>query len=182
MPMIITLKAGPQLFVSEVKNESGQPQQVNYEVVLTDMNGKTIKTFTGDKVTVAPGETKTLKASSPVTSLNFWSRGYGYLYNVQTSLSINGKVEDVVTTKTGFRKTAFKDGMIYLNHWVMMVHRYVQRTSNEWPAVGLSVLPWLSDYSNGMIVEGNGNLVRSMHIMQSAGSNSGMKGPAQVSV
>ncbi len=50
------------------------------------------------------------------------------------------------------------------------------------PAVGLSVLPWLSDYSNGMIVEGNGNLVRSMHIMQSAGSNSGMKGPAQVSV
>ena len=105
MPMIITLKAGPQLFVSEVKNESGQPQQVNYEVVLTDMNGKTIKTFTGDKV--------------PVTGLNFWSRGYGYLYNVQTSLSINGKVEDVVTTKTGFRKTAFKDGMIYLNHWVM---------------------------------------------------------------
>ena len=41
---------------------------------------------------------------------------------------------------------------------------YAQRTSNEWPAVGLSVPAWLSDYSNGMMVEGNANLVRWMHV------------------
>ena len=103
---------------------------------MKEQHGKTIKTFTGDKITIAPGETKIVKASSPVNGLNFWSWGYGYLYNVQTTLKINGKPADVVTTKTGFRKTEFKNGMIYLNDRVIMVHGYAQRTSNEWPAVG----------------------------------------------
>ncbi|MGC4104301.1 glycoside hydrolase family 2 protein [Ferruginibacter sp.] len=150
---------------SEIKNESGQPQQITYQVAIAmDELGKTIKTFTGDKITLLPGETKIVKASSALTGLNFWSWGYGYLYDVQTTLLINNKPVDVVTTKTGFRKTAFKDGMIYLNDRVIMVHGYAQRTSNEWPAIGLSVPAWLSDYSNGLMVESNGNLVRWMHV------------------
>ena len=149
---------------SEVKNESTQSQQVQYEVVITDLNNKPVKTFSGEKTILAAGGTKTLKASSAITGLNFWSWGYGYLYNIQTILKVNGKPVDVVTTKTGFRKTAFKDGMIYLNDRVILVHGYAQRTSNEWPAVGLSVPAWLSDYSNKLMVESNGNLVRWMHI------------------
>ena len=45
-----------------------------------------------------------------------------------------------------------------------MVHGYAQRTSNEWPGVGLSVPAWLSDYSNNLMVESGGNLVRWMHV------------------
>ena len=41
---------------------------------------------------------------------------------------------------------------------------YAQRTSNEWPAVGLSVPAWLSDFSNDLMVKGNANLVRWMHV------------------
>ena len=41
---------------------------------------------------------------------------------------------------------------------------FAQRTSNEWPGVGASVPAWLSDYSNGLMVEGGANLVRWMHI------------------
>ena len=41
---------------------------------------------------------------------------------------------------------------------------YAQRTSNEWPAVGMSIPAWLSDYSNDLMVKSNGNLVRWMHI------------------
>lgn len=150
---------------SEVKNETPQPQRVSYEVTVTDaVSGKPVKSFGGETVTLAPGETKTLKASSPVAGLNFWSWGYGYLYDVQTTLKVAGRPVDVATTRTGFRKTAFKDGMIYLNDRVLMVHGYAQRTSNEWPAVGLSVPAWLSDYSNGLMVESGGNLVRWMHI------------------
>ena len=149
---------------SQLKNESNQEQQVNYYVSITDINKKTIKSFSGDKITLAPGETRTVKASSTVSQLNFWSWGYGYLYAVETKLEVNGKTVDVVCTKTGFRKTEFKDGMIYLNDRVIMVHGYAQRTSNEWPAIGNCVPAWLSDYSNGLIVEGNGNLVRWMHI------------------
>jgi beta-galactosidase len=149
---------------SEVKNETDAPQQITYQVNITDKDGKLVKTFTGDKITLAAGETKIVKAAAAVTGLNFWSWGYGYLYNVQTILVINNKPTDIVTTTTGFRKTAFKNGMIYLNDRVIMVHGYAQRTSNEWPAIGLSVPAWLSDYSNGLMVESGGNLVRWMHI------------------
>lgn len=149
---------------SEVKNESHHNQQIVYRVSVTDMDGKTIKTFTGDTINIAPGETKITKASSTIDQLNFWSWGYGYLYNVQTALLVNNKPVDVLNTKTGFRKTAFKNGMIYLNDRVIMIHGYAQRSSNEWPAIGVSVPAWLSDYSNGLMVEGNGNLVRWMHI------------------
>jgi beta-galactosidase len=149
---------------SEVKNETSAPWQVVYQVTLKEINGKTVKTFITGAVTVAPGATEILKASSPVTALNFWSWGYGYLYDVQTNLLVNGKIVDSVSTRTGFRKTEFKNGMFYLNDRVMMVHGYAQRTSNEWPAIGNSVPAWLSDYSNGLMVEGNANLVRWMHI------------------
>jgi hypothetical protein len=149
---------------SEIKNESEASQKVAYKLYITEQNGKPVKAFTGDQITIAAGETKTVEASSPVDGLNFWSLGYGYLYDVKTVLEINGKPVDVVVTKTGFRKTEFKNGMIYLNDRVIMVHGYAQRTTNEWPAIGNSVPAWLSDYSNGLMLESNGNLVRWMHV------------------
>ncbi|UYQ91884.1 DUF4982 domain-containing protein [Chitinophaga horti] len=149
---------------SEVKNESGRAQEVTMEVQVTDASNKPVKTFSGKTVTVKAGETAMLQASAQVENLHFWSWGYGYLYQVTSVLKINGKPVDMVTTRTGFRKTDFKNGMIYLNDRVMMVHGYAQRTSNEWPSVGLSVPAWLSDYSNGLMVKSNGNLVRWMHI------------------
>ncbi|MBV7529857.1 sugar-binding domain-containing protein [Chitinophaga sp. sic0106] len=149
---------------SEVNNETAGPQRVTLEVVVRDINNKQVATFSSNNQTVAPGQSLVLSAAAPVQNLNFWSWGYGYLYNVTTTLKINNKPVDAVVTRTGFRKTEFKDGMIYLNDRVIMVHGYAQRTSNEWPSVGLSVPAWLSDYSNGLMVEGNGNLVRWMHI------------------
>ncbi len=149
---------------SEVKNETATTQEVLYKVMITDPEGKPVATFNGDKIKIEAGKTATAKAASLVGNLHFWSWGYGYLYNVKTILTIDGKQVDAVTTRTGFRKTAFKDGMFYLNDRVTMVHGYAQRTSNEWPSVGLSVPAWMSDYSNGLMVKSNGNLVRWMHI------------------
>lgn len=149
---------------SEVKNESGKPQTVAYKVSVKDRNGMLVKTFSSAPVLLQKDETKTISASALTTGLHFWSWGYGYLYDVETALLINGKAVDIVTTKTGFRKTAFKNGMIYLNDRVIQVHGYAQRTSNEWPAIGMSVPAWLSDYSNNLMIESNGNLVRWMHI------------------
>jgi beta-galactosidase len=132
---------------SEVKNSADQPQTIQYEVSISDAWGKPVKTFAGELTTLAPGSTTIVKAASTISGLYFWSWGFGYLYTVQTIVKINGKPVDVVSTKTGFRKTEFKDGMIYLNDRVIMVHGYAQRTSNEWPAIGLSVPAWLSDYT-----------------------------------
>lgn len=160
------IKAGAAIIhaASQVKNETMQAQKVSFQTNIYEQNGVLLKTFSGEDVTINAGAEATVQASSLVHGLHFWSWGYGYLYNVQTILKINNQPVDAVITKTGFRKTAFKDGMTYLNDRVLMVHGYAQRTSNEWPAVGLSVPAWLSDYSNGLMVESNANLVRWMHI------------------
>ena len=149
---------------SEIKNEYNRDKNVAYKVELIDRDGKTIKTFDGTQALLKPGETTTLKASAEVDDLHFWSWGYGYLYTVKTSLWVDGKKVDEVATRTGFRKTRFGKGMIWLNDRVLQMKGFAQRTSNEWPGVGMSVPAWLSDYSNGLMVEDNANLVRWMHI------------------
>ncbi|MBN2181798.1 MAG: DUF4982 domain-containing protein [Sedimentisphaerales bacterium] len=149
---------------SQVKNKHADTKTFDYEVIIEDMDGKVIKTFSGGPTEAAPGRTVTVKASSQVEGLNFWSWGYGYLYNVYTILKADGEPVDVVKTRTGFRKVELGKGMVKLNDRVIQFKGYGQRTSNEWPAVGMSVPPWLSDFSNRMIVEGNGNIIRWMHI------------------
>ena len=62
--------------------------------------------------------------------------------------------------------------MIFLNGRVMQVHGYAQRTSNEWPALGTDIPPWISDFSNALMVESGGNLVRWMHIAPAARTSS----------
>lgn len=149
---------------SQVRNEHPQARTFSYEVTITDMDRKLVKTFKGSEITAAPGATVIAKAEARVGDLNFWSWGYGYLYNVSTRLLVDGKTVDAVNTRTGFRKTEFKNGMVTLNDRVIQMHGYAQRTSNEWPAIGMSVPPWLSDFSNRLMVESGGNLVRWMHI------------------
>lgn len=149
---------------SEVRNEYGRAKEVSYRAELIDCDGRLLKTFESASVVVKPGEQTVLKASSEVDGLHFWSWGYGYLYVVKTSLWVDGEKVDEVSTRTGFRKTRFGKGMIWLNDRVIQVKGFAQRTSNEWPGVGMSVPAWLSDYSNGLMVEGNANLVRWMHI------------------
>lgn len=152
---------------SEVRNEHTTPRTFTYEVSVTDMDGREVKQFSGEATTLAPGETRIVKASARVNGLHFWSWGFGYLYKVHTTLKLDGRAVDTVVTRTGFRKTEFGNGVVKLNGRVIQMHGYAQRTSNEWPALGSAVPPWLSDFSNGLIVEGNGNLVRWMHITPS---------------
>ncbi len=149
---------------SEIKNEYKKDKKIAYQVELIDRDGSLVKSFKGDETLLKAGETTTLKAAAEVDGLHFWSWGYGYLYTVKTSLWVDGKKVDEVATRTGFRKTRFADGKIWLNDRVLQMKGFAQRTSNEWPGVGMSIPAWLSDYSNGMMVEGNANLVRWMHI------------------
>ena len=152
---------------SEVKNEDRKPHTFFLTVVVKDMDGNKVAGFNGDGViTLQPGETAVAKAQKEVQGLHFWSWGYGYLYTVETYLreTLDDAGSDRVVTRTGFRKTRFGEGKIWLNDRCLMVHGYAQRTSNEWPGVGLSVPAWLSDYSNGLMVESGANLVRWMHV------------------
>jgi beta-galactosidase len=149
---------------TQIRNEHPTPKTVAFEVTIADLNGQTVKKIIGPRQTVAAGETKTITASDKLTNLNFWSWGYGYLYTVTTDLKVDGKAIDSVKTRTGFRKTEFGNGLFKLNDRTLQLKGYAQRTSNEWPALGNAVPPWMSDHSNRLMVESNGNLVRWMHI------------------
>ena len=154
---------------SEVKNEDTRERKFFLTVVVKDAKGNKVAGFNGNETyTLQPGETVIAKAEKALQNLHFWSWGYGYLYTIETYL--RDKLEtatadnDRVVTRTGFRKTRFGEGKIWLNDRVLMVHGYAQRTSNEWPGVGISVPAWLSDYSNNLMVESGGNVVRWMHV------------------
>jgi beta-galactosidase len=161
---------------AEVRNEHAEMRCFGYQMVLEDLNGNILGSFDGPTVSLSAGETTTVSVAARMTNLNFWSWGHGYLYNVETRLYecdplsgvlIDNIPDDVVRTRTGFRQTEFVKGMVKLNGRVIQMRGYAQRTSNEWPALGNAVPPWLSDFSNGLMVESGGNLVRWMHITPS---------------
>ena len=144
---------------SQVRNDTGKPLTRRLNVVVSDMSGHEMARFDGDETVIQPHSLATLSASRRLSDLRFWSWGYGKLYKVTTTVG-----SDSVTTVTGFRKTDFKDGMIYLNDRVIMMHGYAQRSSNEWPGTGVPTTPWLSDFSNSLFVKSGGNIVRWMHV------------------
>ncbi len=152
---------------SQIKNEYDQTKRVSLKAELYDPEGNLVKAFSTGPVTIAPDSTMTLRTSAPVSGLHFWSWGYGYLYDMKTSLWVNGKKIDETSTRTGFRKTRFGDGKVWLNDRVIQLKGYAQRTTNEWPAVGNAIPAWLSDYSNNLMIEANGNFVRWMHFTPS---------------
>ena len=158
--------AGAATVVAEaqVKNDFPTARTFAFEATVADAAGRPAGTLRGPTTTLAPGQTTTVRAQARLAGLHFWSWGYGYLYTVATKLVVDKQVVDEVATRTGFRQTEFAQGLIRLNGRVLQVHGYAQRTSNEWPAVGLGVPAWLSDYSNGLMVAGNANLVRWMHV------------------
>ena len=150
---------------SQVRNEDSRERTVSLCAQVIDAEGNVIAVAEGSKVTIPAGETATLSASKAAEGLHFWSWGYGYLYTVKTYLKQeDGTETDCTSVRTGFRKTKFGEGKIWLNDRVLMMHGYAQRTSNEWPGVGISVPAWLSDYSNDLMVKSGGNLVRWMHV------------------
>lgn len=160
---------------SQVTNDSKQARTFHLEVAMAETEGNKLlennggleyeKGVKSQSVTLQPGETAILKAEWKASGLHFWSWGYGYLYDVTTRLaSDDGKAFDEVVTRTGFRKTQYGEGKIWLNDRVLQMKGYAQRTSNEWPAVGISVPAWLSDFSNGLQVQSGANLVRWMHV------------------
>ena len=171
-------KAATVTAESQVRNNHDEPRTFIYQVALRDLEGKELKRFAAAApVTLAAGETATVKASARIEGLEFWSWGYAALYDVITTLAVDSEPIDAVRTRTGFRKTDFggvpggqspgSPGVVKLNGRVIHLKGYAQRTTNEWPALGINVPPWLSDLSNGMMVQSNASLVRWMHVTPS---------------
>lgn len=152
---------------SQLVNTSDESLRLFLQTEIMDVDGKRVALFKGKPQQVAARDTAVLTAKHTLRDVHFWSWGYGYLYTVKTRLMSGKECLDEVTTQTGFRKTHFAEGKIWLNGRVMMVHGFAQRSTNEWPAVGADIPAWLSDYSNALMVDAGGNVVRWMHVTPS---------------
>lgn len=160
----VSAKSATIVSESQVKNDGTASKSFSYRMQILEMDGTKVKEFTSKPVTLAAGQNTTVKTSGSVQNLKLWSWGFGALYDVRTTLTVNGIVVDAVTTRTGFRKTEFAEGMTKLNDRVIFLKGYAQRSTNEWPALGGAIPAWLSDFSNNLVTESNGNLIRWMHI------------------
>jgi beta-galactosidase len=107
---------------------------------------------------------KEIKALDTVSKLRFWNVNDPYLYQVYTSIIVDGEVIDCVKNVTGFRKVSYdSERGILLNDEQVWLTGYAQRSANEWAAVGAAT-DWLKDFDAKLVRESNANHIRWMHV------------------
>ena len=93
---------------AEVSNNSLQEQQFSVEHRLLDAEGHEVAVSTAETQTLKPKQTLSApSATLDVTQPHLWSTTDPYLYQVVTTVKVNGRVCDVYTTITGIRDIDF---------------------------------------------------------------------------
>jgi beta-galactosidase len=157
---------------SQVHNATADRQVPRANVTLAcavvDRDGLVRAEFKGEAVNMLSGAKTVLTATGPLANARFWSPDDPYLYDVYTTLTVDGKVVDCTKVTTGFRKTEFKGGAgtggVYINDKFVYLKGFAQRTSDEWAGLGGGYPDWLHDFSAQMLRDCYGNYMRWMHV------------------
>lgn len=153
---------------SEVRNGSGDRATVGVSVSVVDKDGRLHTHFEGEPSDMVDGEKSVILANASLKDVRFWSDLDPYLYDVYTTLKVEGKVVDVVRHTTGFRKAEFKGGVgtggVYLNDKFTYLKGFAQRSADEWAAIGGGYPDWLHDYQAQLIRDCHANHMRWMHV------------------
>lgn len=96
---------------TEVQNDDARSESVTVETTLTDADGKVIKRSSG-KLSLKPGEKKSIRQQMEVKNPTLWSPDTPYLYRVQSRIKKGNKSIDGGITRVGIRLAEFrgKDG------------------------------------------------------------------------
>ena len=92
---------------TEVNNHSLTPQTCQVGHRLLDAQGNEVGRIAPVTITLKPKETNACKQKMVLPQPHLWSTGDPYLYQMETTVTVDGKVTDVYTTTTGFRDIAF---------------------------------------------------------------------------
>jgi len=142
--------------------------KVTLSATVVDKDGVVRATFTGTPVDMLAGAKTVLTATGPLTGARFWSPDDPYLYDVYTTLSVDGKVVDVTKITTGFRKAEFKGGVgtggVYINDKFVYLKGFSERSADEWAGVGVGYPEWMHDFTAQMIRDDHANYMRWMHV------------------
>ena len=92
---------------TEVNNQSLESQTCEVSQRLLDANGNEVAKCSGASVSLQPKETRGCKQQMTLENPHLWSTADPYLYKVETTVKVDGKVTDVYETTTGIRDIAF---------------------------------------------------------------------------
>lgn len=112
--------AGNIFVETEVKNYGRTTQTVEIVNKLSNSDGRQVFRLV-EQVTLAPGETKVISQSSPVTNPILWDVENPYLYQLASMIKRDTKTTDEITTPFGIRTISWPvkrndgDGRFYLN-------------------------------------------------------------------
>lgn len=105
---------------TEVKNYGRKTETVEIVNKLNNDEGRQVFRLV-EKVTLAPGETKIIRQSSPVDQPVLWSTEHPYLYKLASMIKRDTKTTDEITTPFGIRTISWPvkrkdgDGRFFLN-------------------------------------------------------------------
>ncbi|HEY4329542.1 MAG TPA: DUF4982 domain-containing protein [Phycisphaerae bacterium] len=154
---------------TQVKNDSGDRATVSLAVAVVDHEGITRAKFASDSgLDMVAAERSDITATGQLTNAHFWSPDDPYLYDVYTTLTVEGKVVDVRKTTTGFRKAEFKGGAgtggVYINDKFVYLKGFAQRSANDWAGLGGAYPNWLHDITSKLVRDDHANYIRWMHV------------------
>lgn len=105
---------------TEIKNYGASTASVDFISKFSNADGRQIFRLT-ENVTLAPGETKTIRQSSAIADAHRWSPDDPYLYKLSSMIKRNGKTTEEVSTPYGIRNFSWPvkrndgDGRFYIN-------------------------------------------------------------------
>ena len=102
------------LFIeTEVKNYGQEAVEFEFINKLCEKSGKQVVRLT-ESLTLAPGESRTIRQQTALVQPKLWSLAKPYLYNVNTLIKRNGKATESTNTPYGICSTSWpktrKDG------------------------------------------------------------------------
>ena len=92
---------------TEVNNHSLESQTCEVSQRLLDAAGNEVAKCSGTSISLQPKETLGCKQQMTLENPHLWSTADPYLYKVETTVKVDGKVTDVYETTTGIRDIAF---------------------------------------------------------------------------
>lgn len=92
---------------TEIHNSTLDRQSCQIEQRLLDADGKEVGKATAATLDLQGKQTSGCKQQLTFNNPHLWSTTGPYLYQVETTIKVNGQVTDVYITTTGFREVAF---------------------------------------------------------------------------
>ncbi len=146
---------------AKIRNYSDQPAAAReLQVELFDAKGYSIAKTKAQVPMLAGGEEKTVEVGLPVSNPAKWTAETPNLYTTVLSLS-DGKSDEIISSKTGFRKIEIKDRVFMVNG-VPVKLKGVNRHEN-WPDTGHYVPEDKMIRDLEVLKQGNVNHVRTCH-------------------